>query len=163
MTEELTDLAALIGDEISVGRDLLENLSAQRQAILDWKISSLIERIESRESLLSSLSALERRRREIAGRLGGADNATISLTEILCRFCAADQAGELQRLQDEARRTYTRLQAEEKSLLNLMENLLQHIREALSPLTRSDVRLYGEQGMPDSVTHASSGLIQGKI
>lgn len=163
MTHELTELAAVVGDEISLGQDLQENLSAQRQAILEWKISSLIERIESRESLLSNLGAMEQRRRAIVGRLGGADDATLSLSEILCRVSQADQAGELQRLQEQARRTYTRLQAEEKSLLNLMDNLLQHIREALSPLGGSDVRLYGEQGTSDSFTHRSSGLIQGKI
>jgi Mg2+ and Co2+ transporter CorA len=163
MTHELTELAAVVGEEISLGQDLLENLAAQRQAILEWKISSLIERIEGRESLLSNLGAMEERRRAIVSRLGGTDDATLSLTEILCRVSQADQAGELQRLQADARRTYTRLQAEEKSLLNLMDNLLQHIRDALSPLSRPDMRLYGEQGTSDSFTHASSGLIQGKI
>jgi hypothetical protein len=48
MTQELTELAAAIGEEIALGQDLLDNLSAQRKAILGWRISTLIERIESR-------------------------------------------------------------------------------------------------------------------
>ena len=159
MTQELTELAAAIGEEISLGQDLLDNLSAQRKAILGWRISTLIERIESREALLGSLGAVEERRQRIASRLSG-EETKLSLKDILDRASSAEQTAELSRLREEARQTYTRIQAEEKSLLALMENLLAHIREALSPLALPEVRLYGEQ-RGDS--RPSSGLIEGKI
>jgi hypothetical protein len=158
MTQDLTELAAAIGEEISLGQDLLDNLSAQRKAILGWEISTLIERIESREALLLNLGAVEEKRQRIVSRLGG-EEANPSLQGILGRASSAAEATELGRLREQARRTYTQLQAEEKSLLSLMENLLGHIREALSPLTLPEVRLYGNTAAP----RASSGLLQGKI
>jgi hypothetical protein len=161
MTQDLTELAAAIGEEISLGQDLLDNLSAQRKAILGWEISTLIERIESREALLLNLGAVEERRQRITSRLGG-EEPNPSLQAILGRASSAEQANDLSRLREQARRTYTELQAEEKSLLGLMENLLDHIRGALSPLTLPEVRLYGEQRASGS-SRLSSGLIQGKI
>ncbi|MGH8514777.1 MAG: flagellar export chaperone FlgN [Gammaproteobacteria bacterium] len=161
MTQDLTELAAAIGEEISLGQDLLDNLSAQRKAILGWEISTLIERIESREALLLNLGAVEEKRQRIVSRLGG-EEANPSLQGILGRASSAAEATELGRLREQARRIYVQLQAEEKSLLSLMENLLGHIREALSPLILPEVRLYGEQGAAGS-SRPSSGLIQGKI
>ncbi len=158
MTEELAELTAIIGAEVSLGEELLDNLSAQRQAILGWKISHLIERIENRETLLSGLDALETRRKRVIGTLGCAGDG-LSLGEILGAARPLDGAGELGRLRDRARRIYTRLESEEKSLLDLMENLLAHIREALRPLTRPAVSLYGGA----APARPSSGLIQGKI
>ncbi|HEY3304555.1 MAG TPA: flagellar export chaperone FlgN [Candidatus Binatia bacterium] len=161
MTQDLTELAAAIGEEISLGQDLLDNLSAQRKAILAWQISTLIERIESREALLLNLGAVEEKRQRITSQLGGGDT-NLSLQAILGRASSAEQATELSRLREQARRVYAQLQAEEKSLLSLMENLLGHIREALSPLTLPEVRLYGEQGAAGA-SRPSSGLIQGKV
>jgi hypothetical protein len=158
MTQKLTELAAAIGEEISLGRELLDNLSAQRKAILGWEISTLIERIEGREALLLNLGAVEEKRQRITNQLGG-EEANLSLQAILGRVLSPAEAAELSCLGEQARRTYTRLQAEEKSLLSLMENLLGHIREALSPLTLPEVRLYGKTAAPRS----SSGLLQGKI
>lgn len=158
MTQDLNELAAAIGEEISLGQDLLDNLSAQRKAILGWEISTLIERIESREALLLNLGAVEEKRQRIVSQFGG-EEAHLSLQAILGRASSDAQATELSRLGGQARRTYTQLQAEEKSLLSLMENLLGHIREALSPLTLPEVRLYGNTAAPRS----SSGLLQGKI
>ncbi len=158
--QDLAELTSVIGQEIALGRDLLDNLSAQRRAILEWKIASLIERIENRDTLLSNLGAVEQRRNQIVGRLAGAEDARLSLQEILRRAQPSAEAGELARLREQARELYTRLQTEEKNLLGLMENLLQHIREALSPLTRPEVILYGGYS---AAARASSGLIQGKI
>ncbi|MGH7766746.1 MAG: flagellar export chaperone FlgN [Candidatus Binatia bacterium] len=161
MTRDLTELAAAVGEEISLGQDLLDNLSAQRKAILGWQISTLIERIESREALLLHLGAVEEKRQRITSQLGG-EEPNPSLQAILSCASLAEQATELSRLREQARRTYAQLQTEEKSLLSLMENLLGHIREALSPLILPEVRLYGEQGAAGS-SRPSSGLIQGKI
>jgi hypothetical protein len=161
MTQDLTELAAAIGEEISLGQDLLDNLSAQRKAILGWEISTLIERIESREALLLNLGAVEEKRQRITSQLSG-EEPNLSLQAILGRASSAEQATELSRLREQARRIYAQLQAEEKSLLSLMENLLGHIREALSPLTLPEVHLYGEQGVA-GLSRSSSGLIQGKI
>ena len=161
MTQELSELAAVIGEEISLGQDLLDNLSAQRKAILTWKISALIERIENREALLCSLGAVEQKRLKIVADLGG-ENVKLSLQEILGRASPGAQVSELLRLREQARQMYTRLQAEERSLLSLMENLLDHVREALRPLSAPEVRLYGEQGT-SAASRASSGLIEGKI
>ncbi|HTM10421.1 MAG TPA: flagellar export chaperone FlgN [Verrucomicrobiae bacterium] len=158
MTDDLSELAAVIGEEVSLGRELLDNLAAQREAIFGWQISDLIERIESRESLFSSLAGLERRRKRLVGQLAE-DAADITLREILADNPSAKDATALERLQKDARRLYTKLQTEEKSLLQLMENLLDHIHEALSPLSQPQVALYGRP----AAARVSSGLIQGKI
>ncbi len=161
MTRELTELAAAIEEEIALGQELLDNLSAQRKAILGWKISTLIERIESREALLLGLGAVEEKRQRIVGRLSG-DDASLSMKDILSRAASTAYAAALGRLRDEARRTYTQIQSEEKNLLALMENLLAHIREALSPLSFPEVRLYGGPSAAGGA-RPSSGLLEGKI
>lgn len=158
--DDLSELSAVLGEEVAIGRDLLNNLATQREAILGWKIGELIERIDSRESLLSSLASLESRRKRLVGLITGDDGADLTLTEILAGHAPAENVSELQRLQKDARKLYTRLHAEEKSLLDLMENLLGHIREALSPLAEPEVALYGNAAPSGRV---SSGLIQGKV
>jgi hypothetical protein len=156
---DLSELTAVVGEEVAIGRDLLNNLAAQREAILGWKIGELIERIESRESLFSSLANLERRRRRLIGVITGEDREDLTLTEIIAGNPSAENISDLERLQKDARKLYTRLHAEEKSLLGLMENLLGHIHEALSPLAAPEVALYG---ITAPSARVSSGLIQGK-
>jgi FlgN protein len=159
MTNGLLELAAILGEEVSVARELLDNLSAQREAILGWRIFELIERVENREILCSNLAILERRRKQIVGGLTGAEAEEATLTKILANQPDSKGTGELARMQKDARRLYTRLQAEEASLLALMENLLDHIREALSALAQPEVALYGGA----AAARISSGLIEGKV
>jgi len=59
---ELTDLTQILEAEISVGEELRRNLSAQKQAIVDWNVAALFEQIEAREPWLRSLGELEERR-----------------------------------------------------------------------------------------------------
>jgi len=157
--DDFSELTAVVGEEVAIGRDLLNNLAAQREAILGWKIGELIERIESRECLFSSLAILERRRKRLVEGITGDDCADHTLTEILAGK-TTENVSELRELQKDARKLYTRLHAEEKSLLGLMENLLGHIHEALSPLAEPEVALYGSAAPS---TRVSSGLIQGKV
>ena len=62
----------------------------------------------------------------------------------------------------QAREIYSRLQQEEKRLMSLMGNLLEHFREALGLLSHPPVRLYGKRGTFTS-PRPKSGLVQGKI
>lgn len=161
MTRALSQLAVVIGEEIALGEDLLENLAAQREAILDWKIAALIERIESREALLTSLAAAEDRRKKILADLTATEAPQLSLREIIARAGAGEAADALEPLRQRAEKLYRRLKREENSMLGLMQNLLQHIREAIAPLTRPEVSVYG--GGAALPARASSGLIQGKV
>jgi hypothetical protein len=155
MMDDLSELTAILAEEVALGRELLDNLSAQREAILCWKISDLIERVENREILFSNLAILECRRKRLVEQLTGEEAANVTLSEIL----AERPAAELAELQKAARRLYTRLHGEEKNLFDLMQNLLEHIREALTPLAEPEVALYGGAATPRLL----SGLIQGKV
>jgi FlgN protein len=158
MTDDLSELTAVLAEEVALGRELLDNLSAQREAILCWKISDLIDRVENRELLFSNLTILERRRKRLVEQLTGDEAATVTLSGIIADR-PAGAADELARLQKAARRLYSRLHSEERNLFDLMQNLLQHIREALTPLAEPEVALYGGAAAP----RLSSGLIQGKV
>ena len=158
MTRDLSELTAVLAEEIALGRDLLDNLSAQREAILCWKISDLIERVENREILFSNLAILEGRRKRLVEELTGEEAANVTLSGILADR-PVGAAGELADMQKAARRLYSRLRGEEKNLFDLMQNLLEHIREALTPLAEPEVALYGGAAAP----RVLSGLIQGKI
>ena len=157
MMDDLSELTAVLAEEVALGRELLDNLSAQREAILCWKISDLIERVENREILFSNLAILERRRKRLVEQLTGEEAANVTLSEILADRPSG--AAELAELQKTARKLYTRLHGEEKNLFDLMQNLLAHIREALTPLAAPEVALYGGAAAP----RLSSGLIQGKV
>jgi FlgN protein len=158
MMDDLSELTAVLAEEVALGRELLDNLSAQRTAILSWKISDLIERVENREILFSNLAILERRRKRLVEQLTGEEAASVTLSGILADRPAGAADG-LEQLQNAARRLYTRLHGEERNLFDLMQNLLQHIREALTPLAEPEVALYGSAVAP----RLSSGLIQGKV
>jgi len=158
MTDDLSELTAVLAEEVALGRELLDNLSAQRHAILCWKISDLIARVENREILFSNLAILERRRKRLVEQLTGEEAASVTLSGILADR-PAGAADELARLQKTARRLYTRVHGEEKNLFELMQNLLQHIHEALIPLAEPEVALYGGAATP----RVLSGLIQGKV
>jgi hypothetical protein len=66
----------------------------------------------------------------------------------------------LSRLQEAVRKVFTRLQADERHVHGLIENLLAHVQEALSPLMQSDVSVYGETGV--AISRSWPGLIHGK-
>lgn len=161
-TSALNELIAVIQEELALGEKLLVNLDGQRKAILSWSITDLMHQIEAREPLLRSLAELEASRHQTMARFSHLPDEKPSLKEIIGRFPESErEIVSLRHLQSRLQDVYFRLQAEEKALLALMGNLLEHIREALHPLGLPSVSLYGENGttVPQ---HPASGLIQGK-
>lgn len=162
-TSALNELIAVIQEELAVGEKLLVNLDAQRKAILNWSITDLMRQIEAREPLLRSLAELEASRHQTMARFSHLPGEKPSLKEIINRFPESErEIVSLRHLQSRLQDVYFRLQAEEKSLLSLMGNLLEHIREALSPLSFCTAPVYGEKGISPS-NRPASGLIQGKV
>ncbi|MCS6924390.1 MAG: flagellar protein FlgN [Candidatus Binatia bacterium] len=158
----LRDLVAVMEEEVQVGEELLHNLEAQRVAILSWDASTLLLRVEEREAMLRRLSALEERRQRIVLDLPClSPNHGPSLRTLLARLPEGPETVSLRRLQRQILELYGRLRAAEQRVVALMDNLLGHLREALTCFCYSPVYLYGKKG---AMTYGrpASGLIQGK-
>ncbi len=161
--DPLKELVTVMEEEVQVGEELIHNLAAQKEAVLYWDSSKLLERIEEKEVLIRRPDAMEKRRQVIVTRLPGSGNGNnLSLNQLLSQLPPGQLTTRLGSLQIEARHIYGRLRLEEKGLVNLMENILAHIREALDPLSRPAVHLYEKKGTM-AQSRPESGLVRGKI
>ncbi len=162
--DELNDLISVVEDQVQVGEQLCHNLAAQKEAILSWNSSALLERVEEKEALIRDLGGIEHRRQGIIAQLPHSDlEGNPSLRELLTRLPAEPRTVLLGSLLSHARVLYNRLRLEEKRLVNLMECILEHIREALGPLSHPILNLYGKSGILAPPVRLQSRLIKGKI
>jgi hypothetical protein len=158
---DLNDLAALLDEEVAIGEELRRNLAMQRQALIAWDMEVLIAAIEAREARLRSLAELERRRVAVLQQ-GRATEASLQLKHFIAEI--PDGVPVRRRLQTARARAleiFTRLEADERNINGLMENLLEHLREALTPLARPVISLYGERGAA-APQRPASAFIQNK-
>jgi hypothetical protein len=227
MKHALTELAAVMEEEVRIGEELLRNLADQKEAILSWDSSTILARVEEKEVLIHRLGTMEEKRQAIMVQLCRSPGKNPSLRELLAQLSLEDRkslgqeelrvkeakgqesraqsqesrakesgskplalssklseplalssklseplalshsAGpsvqdRLSYLQHQAREIYSRLRAEEKGFVSLMQTLLGHLREALSPLSQPPVPLYGKRGTL-ALPRPESGLVQGKI
>ncbi len=161
---DLSDLISVLENEVQLGKELSHNLAAQKEAILSWNSSALIERVEEKETLTRKLGEMEERRQGIVAQLPHSDlEGNPSLRELLTRLPAEPRTVLLGSLLSHARELYNRLRLEEKRLVSLMECILGHIREALSPLSHPILHLYGKSGILSPSGRPQSGLVKGKI
>jgi FlgN protein len=161
MKPELNDLVAVLEEEIAVGEELCRSLAMQREALIAWDMEALIAGIETREPWLRSLGELERRRLKILEQ-GGSTRESVTLSHLIGVCPDGSQASQrLHSVRSRAREIFSRLQADERSLNSLMENLLSHLHASLSPLARPGVALYGDTGA-SSAQRASAALIRNK-
>ncbi len=161
MTTELDSLAAVLEEEIAVGEELRHNLAAQRKALIAWDVEALIAGIEAREPWLRSLDGLEERRRSLLQQ-GKDSEQPVSLTRLIAQCPGgAPVRQRLQTAQSRARAMFAGLQAEERSLNRLMQDLHSHIQFALSSLAGPAVSLYGDSGVPEP-QRAASALIHNR-
>lgn len=161
MNVHLNKLAGVLEEEIAVGEELWRNLTAQKQAIVEWDVTHLLEHIEARESWLASLGQLEEKRSEVLKQMAPSAVST-TLAQLLVQLPPDEVNGDrLRDLRERVRSIFTRLQADEKKLSGLMENLLVHIQDALRPLMVPSVAVYGDTGVA-SGQRPAAGLIQGK-
>jgi hypothetical protein len=161
MTGKLNDLAALLEKEIAVGEELSRNLAAQRQALIGWDIDALIAEIEAREPWLRFLGELEVRRQNLLIQVA-APNESVTLSRLIAECPAGlPTRRHLQTVRARAQKTFARLQADERSLNGLMENLLSHLNGALGPLARPAVALYSDTGAA-TPQRPSSAFIRSK-
>ena|SRR5215831_11803938 len=161
MSIEVADLVFILEEEIKVGEELHCNLEAQRKAIVTWDIANLLDQIAARETWLRSLSRLEEKRNEILRGLNLTD-APVTLRQIidLLPDGGSEQVLFVQ-LRERARKIFASLQAEERSLLDLMRNLWSHIQEALVSPTQSLGSVYSKSGVA-LPTGTRSTLLRGK-
>ena len=161
MTGTLNDLAALLEEEIAVGEKLSRNLAAQRRALICWDIDALIAEIEAREPWLRSLGELEVRRQNLLTQVA-APNDSVTLSRLIAECSSSlPMCRHLQTVRARARETFARLQADERNMNGLMENLLAHLNAALGPLARPAVALYGDTGAA-APQRPSSAFIRSK-
>jgi hypothetical protein len=140
------DFAALLDEQAAVGDELRRNLAAQRQALVAWDMEALIAGIDARESYLRSLDELERRRIAVLEQAGVTDTS-FQLKQLIAQIPdGLPVRRRLQTARARALETFTRLQADERNLNSFMASLLEHLRDAVSPLARSDVSLYDDTG-----------------
>jgi flagellar biosynthesis/type III secretory pathway chaperone len=157
---DFAELIAVIEEEILVGEELRRNLEEQKKALLAWDVAALLHQVDAREPWLRSLGELEQRRQQV---MKGITPylSPMTLRELIVKFpSGTPERDRLSSLQEGARKVFTRLQADERHVHGLIENLLAHIQEALSPLIQSDVSLYGETGV--AMPRSRPGLIHGK-
>ena len=160
MPMDLAELVAVIEEEILVGEELRRNLEEQKKAVLVWDLVALLQQLEEREPWLRSLGDLEKRRQQAMKEMIP-DINRMTLKELIAKFPSeAPERERLSRLREGARKIFTRLQADERYLQALIENLLAHIQEAWNPFLQSDVSIYGETGL--AMPRSGPGLIQGK-
>ena len=161
MSADLTELVSVLEDEIAVGEKLYRNLEAQKNAIVAWDIVSLLEQIDTKEPWLRSLGELEKRRSEVLKRISSGD-APITLRQIIASLPQdGSECALLDKLREQARKVFTRLDAEERNLHELMQRLLGHLQDALNSLT-DPLPVYSESGITPS-PRAKSGLLHGKV
>ena len=161
MDAHVSQLAAVLEEEISVGEALERNLAAQKKALIGWDVAGVLEQIAAREPWLRALGALEIKRKEI---LQGTELLSNSptLRQLLATLPKdAPEAQRLRRLRERGGEIFRRLDVDEHALHGLMENLSAHIQEALQPLLSSAAPLYSETGTAEP-TRPPSALIHSK-
>ena len=146
MTVSLDDLAAILEQELVVAQELENNLTAQKQAIVDWNAAELLAAVDSREPWLRRLGALEQARARCLAQADEPDK-NISLRALLARAPqSASAAPRLRLLQQQTKEIFTRLYADERRFNALLKNFSQLIDEAWSPLLQAAPPTYGENG-----------------
>jgi len=146
----LSELAAILEQEITVAEELEQNLAGQKQAVLDWNMEQLIAQLDARTPWLSQLEALERQRADCLVR-SGFDHRTTTLRHLLAGLPPdAPERDRLAALQGDSKKIFRRLQADERLLHELMENLLGHIHGALKSLLPPQPTTYGETGVAEA-------------
>ena len=161
MSIDFTELVSVLEDEVKIGEELYRNLEAQKKAIVAWDVESLLKQIDAKEPWLRSLNQLEKKRSEVLARMSSA-NAQITLRQIIAKL--PQECNEyvlLDQLRERTRKVFTRLNAEERSLQELMQSLLAHMQDALNSLT-DPVPVYSESGITSS-PRSQSGLLHGKV
>lgn len=149
MSVLLNHLAAILEGELALAEVLEDNLARQKQAIVDWDAAALLTALEAREAALNQLAELEAER---MGCLADADdlNDRVSLSELLARAPSNDpESVRLKELQTCLRKTFTRLQADERRCQAMINNLSALIDEAWRPLVQAGAPTYGESGAPE--------------
>jgi hypothetical protein len=158
---DFAELEAIIEEEILVGEALRRNLEEQKNAVLAWDVVALMQQVDAREGWLRSLGHLERRRQQVMEGIIIPLSRPMTLRELIATLPSGKPERErLSRLQEAVRKVFTRLQVDERHVHGLIENLLAHVQEALSPLMQSDVSVYGETGV--AISRSRPGLIHGK-
>jgi flagellar biosynthesis/type III secretory pathway chaperone len=149
MTACLSEIAAILEQEINVAEELEKNLAGQKQALLDWNMDSLLAALDARATWLGRLETLERERAECLARCGYEQSGT-TLRHLLSALPPdVPQRDRLAALRGDSEKIFRRVQADERVLHELMEELLAHIHGALKSLLPSNAATYGETGITE--------------
>jgi hypothetical protein len=158
MIADLNALAAVLEKEVAVGEELLQNLARQRRALVEWDMEALIAGIDAREICLRSLGELEDRRLQMLTRAGIADTS-VTLRDLISQMAVtAPERERFQSVRARAREVYSHLQAEERSVAGLMQDLAAHLRSALTAVARPAAPLYAGTGAAAPQPPASAFL-----
>jgi hypothetical protein len=146
----LSELAGILEQELTVAEALEQNLAAQKQAVIDWNMDQLIAQVDARAPWLSLLAELEQKRADCLCQ-SGFDGQAVTLRQLLGVLPPnAPERDRLTALQGDSKKIFRRLQADERLLHELMENLLGHIHGALKSLLPPGPTTYGETGVAEA-------------
>lgn len=160
--QSFTHLVSTIETELQIGEQLLRNLSAQKAAILNWNAATLLERLSEKELLLHKLQAAATQQSEfLAQSHGVTPEHAPRLHEFLAHLPSSSERSTILQLQLRVCEIYNNLQAEEHSLVRLLQNMLGHMNEMLHSLEPPSVAVYGRSGVT-SVSHPEPELLQEK-
>lgn len=176
LSDELSDLTAVVEEAVQVGKEILENVAGQRAAMIAWDSDAFLAWVEKKEILIQRLRLIDAKRLQLLPHLLPAqgserqqgqqgqmeDVATPSLRTILSRLPDEPQVERLHTLQTQAHTVFRQVRQEEQQLDRSMQLLLEPLREALGKLVAIPDSLYGENGTL-TAPPAQPGLIQGKV
>jgi flagellar biosynthesis/type III secretory pathway chaperone len=157
----LSELAGILEQEVAIAEELERNLSAQRHAIIEWNMDALLAHIEARAPWLRRLDELERKRIQYFPQ-SSLDHGSVTLGRLLATLPVnAPERERLTALRGDSQKIFRRLQADERHLHELMENLLAHIHDALNSLLPPATTTYGETGVAELAPPATA-LLHGR-
>ncbi len=162
MRTQTAELAAILENEISIGKDLLGNVEAQKKAILHWDIDNLLAQIKARELHLRSLTELETRRAKVV-KSTNSRGVAVTLRQIIATLPKeSSERAQLAQLRDNASKLFNRVHSEETAMHEFMKTLLAHIQESFKMLSPALVPIYGESGAALS-QRPEPGLLHSKV
>jgi flagellar biosynthesis/type III secretory pathway chaperone len=162
MVGHLAQLTGVLEEEILIGEELERNLTAQKNALLGWDVDALLQQIAAREPWLRSLESLEMKRTHILKEIRSSNDA-VTLRQLIYAFPQdSSETARLRCIRERANEIFTRLRNNERAFHRLMENMLEHIQEALRPLVHSAAPVYGENGAAEP-SRPMCSLIHNKV
>lgn len=158
----LTELVTTIETELHLGEQLMQNLAAQKAAILNWNATRLLEGLSEKELLLHRLQATTTQQSQMLSHSEcSSREQQPRLLDWVAQLPTGPEKSAILQLQLRVCDLYTTLHSEEHKLVSLLETMLGHTQEMLHTFEPASVSVYGRSGTT-STSHPEPELLQEK-